>query len=231
MLGDNRLVIVGTGHVFKESVREVAYVIESLQPSKVCVELDRQRYFALRTNQRATFLDMVSNRGMRFALMASFLSFLQERIGRDYGILPGADMLSAIEAAKSVGAKVFFVDMDINKTLPALASSMSFMEKARLLGGAMIALLPFSFSSSKEVSFDEGGISEVLKEFKKTAPGAYKVLIKDRNSFMARNIVSILSLDNSPSVVVAVVGAGHLEGLIKDVERLYADKRTEERVD
>ncbi|NTV24020.1 MAG: hypothetical protein HGA85_06660, partial [Nanoarchaeota archaeon] len=43
-------------------------------------------------------------------------------------------------------------------------------------------------------------------------PGLYKVLIEDRNRHIAKGLVT-LSRDNPNLKILAVVGAGHIEGI------------------
>ena len=43
-LGKREIILVGTAHVSKESVREVEEVIRNENPDCVCVEIDASRY-------------------------------------------------------------------------------------------------------------------------------------------------------------------------------------------
>ena len=57
--------LLGTAHVSKESVREVADLIERVRPDAVCVELCPTRYEALvdRTRRRVVFTPLGSQPG------------------------------------------------------------------------------------------------------------------------------------------------------------------------
>ncbi|QQR89062.1 MAG: TraB/GumN family protein [Myxococcales bacterium] len=50
--------LVGTAHISQKSVEEVNYVIDTLKPDTVCVELDQLRYETLVDDQRFRKLDL-----------------------------------------------------------------------------------------------------------------------------------------------------------------------------
>ena len=57
----------------------------------------------------------------------------------------------------------------------------------------------------------------LLVEFKETYPNLYKILIDERNDYMVKQILEYLK--NNPSHrVLIIVGAGHLEELMRLTE-------------
>ncbi|EMR73715.1 putative PrgY-like protein, pheromone shutdown like protein, partial [Thermoplasmatales archaeon SCGC AB-539-N05] len=56
-------------------------------------------------------------------------------------------------------------------------------------------------------------ISAMMKEFGKIAPGASHVLIDERDQYIASKILD--ASKNGKKKIVAVVGAGHLQGIKK----------------
>ena len=54
------LILIGTSHIAKESLREVARVIEKEKPDIVAIELDRRRFYALtqKTKRKPTVKDI-----------------------------------------------------------------------------------------------------------------------------------------------------------------------------
>ena len=60
-------------------------------------------------------------------------------------------------------------------------------------------------------------IKEVLTKVKDRYPNFYKVLVSDRNKFMAVRLVKLMQ---DHSKIVAVVGAGHEDGLIEEIKLL-----------
>ena len=58
-IDDREIVLVGTAHISQDSVDTVKTVIEEENPDTVCVELDEQRYKALRNPKHWESLNLV----------------------------------------------------------------------------------------------------------------------------------------------------------------------------
>ena len=55
-------------------------------------------------------------------------------------------------------------------------------------------------------------ITEMIEDLRKKFPGLYKALIKERNEYMAKQLIRLT--DEFPTKkIIAVVGAGHKESL------------------
>lgn len=212
-----RVVIVGTAHVSERSITQVKEIIDKEKPDIVAVELDKQRYLALKGEEELREIDVKEMlRGGRFYyfLMQWLLSYVQNRIGAEMGIEPGAEMMAAIEKAEQIGAKVALIDRDIRITLSRFWNKMSFFEKLKLFGSLITAF----FGSGKEIDLnsvtDEDVVSQLVSELRKMSPDAASALLDERDAFMARNLLE-LSREGS---VVAIVGAGHKKGIQKYLE-------------
>jgi pheromone shutdown-related protein TraB len=121
-------------------------------------------------------------------------------------------MLAAIEAAKRTGARVALVDRDVGITIQRFWSAMGFLDKVKLIG----SLIPAAFGWGKEeIDIDtitqEDIVSQMISEFRKISPKAANVLLDERDAFLARNLVSL----SKQGRVLAVVGAGHREGIAR----------------
>ncbi len=217
-IGD-RLVLVGVAHVFPESMREVQDVIINEGPDIVGVELCRGRYLELTSDTPEKGISL-SNLSME-AIFAKIIRSFQEKIGQQTGMLPGEEMLTAIELGQEIGAEVRLIDRDINITLQRLLDSLSFWEKCRIV----LEVLLFPILSSEEIRYedlnDEEVIEELISTLREFSEGAYRVLIEERNEFMARQIIHMLSAGNEKAV--CVVGAGHISGL-EDILRSQCNK-------
>jgi pheromone shutdown protein TraB len=159
------------------------------------------------------------------------MSSIQNEIGQDFGVLPGSDMMAAVDTAKDAGAPVFFIDRDVSITINRLVRYMPFREKVRLFGGALLSLLPFKRTVSPS-QFDERFIASLLDDFRKFSPSAYRVLIEERNIYMGRTVLDLIrrSGDERGSIII-VVGAGHLPGMHAWLEREANDiEGKEERI-
>ena len=209
--GEERsLIIVGTAHVSRKSVEEVERVIEDVRPDAVAVELDARRYRALTGEKDDINLADVIKKGNVFLfLFQLMLSSFQRRIGKETGVMPGEEMLRAVEKAREVGADVLLIDRDLAITMRRLWSELSFFEKLKLFYHMLLG-----FFESEEVEVDELLEKDVLdmmvEEFRKISPKTAKVLVDERDAYMA---YILLQAARRYRKVVAVVGAGHRDGI------------------
>jgi pheromone shutdown-related protein TraB len=212
--GSRTTYLVGTAHVSEASVREVEDVIERLQPDTVCVELCQARYDALTDEDRWKKLDIfeVIKGGKALFLMANLgVSAYQRRLGDQLGVKPGAELLAGAEKARQIGAELRLVDRDINVTLKRTWANLGFWSKMQLLGAVM-----GSFGSSSDALGEEDieklkepdNLSSMMAEFAKVMPEVKIPLIDERDQYL------MSAIEEAPGeTVVAVVGAGHVDGM------------------
>jgi pheromone shutdown-related protein TraB len=214
----HEIIIVGTAHVSEKSVQEVTSKIEETRPDIVAVELCPARYRALTGQEEEKEIkisELLSGGKLYFFLVQWFLAYIQRKIGEELGVKPGSEMLAAIEAARGAGARVALVDRDVGITIQRFWSAMGFIDKIRLIG----SLIPAAFGrGDEEIDIDSitqaDVVSQMISEFRKISPGAANVLIDERDAFLARN----LFLLSKQGRVLAVVGAGHREGIVRHLE-------------
>jgi len=185
----------------------------------VAVELDLARYNNLMNEKMGgdqqkdvKVRQLIKNDQLTIFVVSKFLSYMQKRIGEDVGVKPGSEMMSAIDAAEEVGARVVLIDRDIQITLKRALNMMSVWEKIKFAAG-----LVGSIFSRGEVVEDiekikeKDTLTEVMDYFQKMSPKAFDVLVTERDAYMARMLLDIPPEED----VVVVVGAGHQKG-IKD---------------
>ncbi|VVB95575.1 TraB family protein [uncultured archaeon] len=210
-----RVTIVGTAHVSEKSIAEVNQIIEREKPDIVAVELDRGRYQALKGEEEVREInvkDILSSGKFNYFLLQWLLAYVQKKIGADMGVKPGAEMLAAIETAEKSGARVALIDRDIQITLGRFWSKMSFFEKLKLFGSLIGATFGIGTEEIDiETVTNEDVVTQLVSELRKVAPSAASILIDERDAFMAKNLLDLSKEGN----VVAVVGAGHREGIKK----------------
>ncbi len=208
---EKKLVIIGTAHVSPKSIEEVERLIEEERPDAVAVELCPRRYNALVHGVRdeVPVTEIIKKGNVFLIIFQLMLSYFQRKIGEEYGVKPGAEMLAAISKAREVGADVLLIDRDVGITFSRFWHKLSFFEKLKLIWH----LLKSTFSG-EEIDVDEMLEEDVLdllvREFRKISPTAARVLIDERDQYMAANLINALSRYNK---VVAVVGAGHRRGI------------------
>ena len=210
-----RIIIVGTAHVSEKSIAEVNEVIEREKPDIVAVELDNARFKAIKGEEQVKEInvkDLLSGGKFYYFMLHWLLAYVQKKIGADTGVKPGAEMMAAIEQAEKSGAKIALIDRDIQLTLSRFWNKMSFFEKLKLFGSLIGA--SFGFGSQEidmETVTNEDVVTQLIGELRKLAPSAATVLIDERDAFMAKNLIDL----SNQGKVVAVVGAGHREGIQK----------------
>lgn len=209
--------IIGTAHISKKSVAEVRAVIGELKPDTVCIELDKMRYEALTDDSRWRKLDIfqVIKEGKVLFLMASLaLQAYQKRLGEQLGVRPGAELLAGVEAAEQVGAEVVLADRDVQATLRRTWANLGFFDKLKLL----TALVASVFDSEEideeriEQLKDREHIGDLMSEFARAMPQVKAPLIDERDDYLMSSIEAAAG-----TTMVAVVGAGHVEGMVKAV--------------
>lgn len=207
--------IVGTAHVSQGSVDEVARVIDEVQPDVVAVELDEARHKALTDEDRWKNLDIfkVIRDGKTLFLLANLaIGAYQRRLGAQLGVRPGAEMLAGIQKAEAMGASVALVDRDIHITLKRTWASLGFWRKMTLLAAVVEGLV--SRDQVEEVDIErlkeKAQLSQMMSEFARLLPEVHKPLIDERDQYLISSIEEI-----EGQKIVAVVGAGHVEGMTR----------------
>lgn len=214
----HEIIIVGTAHVSEKSVLEVTSKIEELKPDIVAVELCLSRYKALTGQEEKSEIkisELLSGGKLYLFLVQLLLAYMQQKIGSEMGVKPGAEMLAAIKTAQRTGARVALVDRDLGITIQRFWSAMGFFDKLRLIG----SLIQGAFGGEEEeIDIDnitqDDVVSQMIGEFRKISPGAANVLVDERDAFLARNLLSL----SKQGRVLAVVGAGHKGGIEKHLK-------------
>jgi len=220
-INDN-IILVGTAHVSKDSVDEVRSVIEEYKPDIVAVELCERRYETLINKDKweNTPITALIKENRAYVILAqTFLASIQRRLGKEYGVEPGSEMIAAIDEAKKKNLKVSLVDRDIAVTLKRAWRKMGFREKTRLAWEFMKALVGYDEEELEDIDLKElmkeDVISAMMKEFGEIAPSVADVLIHERDEYISKKILD----ESKKGRVVAVVGAGHLNGIKNYLEQ------------
>ncbi len=210
------LKIIGTAHVSAKSVEEVKNTILESKPDVVAVELCLNRYqnllnerYGKSTKEDFQIKELLKGDNLTLFLVSGFLSYMQRQIGDEIGVKPGSEMIAAIDAAEEVGAKVALIDRDITITLKRAIDKMTFFEKMKFAYGLIASFFSKDETIDDIDSITEGdALEEVMGYFEEMSPKAFDVLVTERNAYMAKML-----LDINEESVVAVVGAGHKEGI------------------
>jgi len=209
---------VGTAHISQQSVDLVREVIERERPDCVCVELDRQRYEALAEEKTFAAQDLrtvIRNQQLAALLMNLLLASYQKRLGMKLGVTPGKELLEATRAAQDYDIPIVLCDRDVRVTLRRAWAAISFWHKLQLASGVMASAFEDAEISEAELARirQQDVLSELMRELGEAMPRLKTSLIDERDAYLAQKI------RGAPGQkIVAVVGAGHIEGMSRAIE-------------
>lgn len=233
--------LIGTVHVSEKSARRVEDTIRVVLPDMVCLELDLRRFRAMQEQISGT----APGEGGHFRYSSTeldgpsigelltlpgVLKWMQQEIGKEFGVMPGAEMASAFETTKKYNLNIGLIDRPVETTIARMWGSMKFGEKVKLFsyvaGAAGLLLLrPLFkghggkvvgvFGENKELDMNKlekgEGVDELMGLLKQKFPSLHKTLVEERNIYMCNNIVHILK--HGANTLVVVVGMGHVSGM------------------
>lgn len=218
----DRIVLIGTAHISAESVAEVRAAIEKYKPDIVAVELCQRRCDVLTKKiqwEETPVTSLIRSNNAYYMLAQTFLSSIQRKLGEEYGVQPGSEMVAAMEEAKQRNLPVALVDRDITVTLKRAWRTMGFLEKVKVGWEFIKAMVGFEDEELEELDLKElmkqDMISSMMEEFSKIAPSASNVLIHERDQYIATKIKE----ESKKGRVLAVVGAGHLTGIQAELQK------------
>ncbi len=195
------ITLLGVGHVF-DIGRAIRAEILARRPKVVALELDPARYHALMSRAPQA-------RGLSpLALLAQF----QIRIARQYGVEVGDEMVAAAKAAQEIGGEIALIDLDSRVVLRRVWREMSYAERVRLVLSAVGGLFTRREKVESELQRFYRDEQSFIQEFAKELPTAKRILIDERDATMAG---ALRQLADAKGDIVAVVGEGHVDGLVR----------------
>ena len=129
-------IIIGTAHISKKSAELVNKVITNEKPDVVCVELDEQRFQALKEQKKWESLDLktiIKEKKLATLLINLLLASYQKKLGEQLGVQPGVELLEAATTAELNNIPIKLCDRDVRITLRRALNSMSFWQKFKFM--------------------------------------------------------------------------------------------------
>jgi pheromone shutdown-related protein TraB len=214
-----RYTLLGTAHVSRASVEAVEALIATREFDAVAVELCEGRFNALREPDALARLDLfrVIREGKTGLVAANLaLSAYQRRLAEQLGVEPGAEMRAAMLAADARSVALWKIDRDVGVTLKRTHAAVGFWQKLMLSGGLAASLFVDDKVDEDEIEkLKQGDLLEsAFHEFASRSEPLYRALIADRDRYMASSLREHASHQPVRNVL-AVVGAGHLQGLAR----------------
>jgi pheromone shutdown protein TraB len=208
------VMLIGTSHIARESIKEVHNTLEKEQPD---IELDKVRFQGLmhkgKKGMRLKDIFRVGMKGFLFAMLGAWAS---KKLGKMVGVMPGSDMLAGIHWAKKNKKKIALIDQDISITLQKFSRRITWREKWHFVVDVVKGVV----FRKPIVAFDlrtvpsAAVIKKMMKYVKIRYPNVYDVIVHERNVIMAKRL-AVLHQKHPESSIVAVVGAGHEDDMMK----------------
>ena len=216
-LGSREIILIGTAHVSRSRAELVENVILEESPDVVCVELCKARFDAIMQKDKWSQTDIVKViRDKQTSLLVFQLLMLsfQKKIAQKLSINPGEEMIQAISRAEEIGAEVVLADRDVRVTLLRAWRMMSFWSKITVIPEMIFSLFSPGDITEEEIEKlkKHDALEMVLQTVSEKLPVLKAVLIDERDQYLAHTI------GHAPGrKIVAVVGAGHIPGIMKNL--------------
>lgn len=223
----DNIILVGTSHISQESIKRIDECYDQYKPSVICLELDKNRLKGL-LNPDKKKMSRKDKRNLRKQIgFFGYLFFLisskmQNSVAKKVGMKPGVDMLKGYNLCKENNLSLALIDLPIIFTL----------KKINNMKNKLKLILKLLFSGSKKrnkelLNFDikkipkDELILKVINLIKIETPDLYNILIEDRNKYMVDKLLKIR--EEKEGVILAVVGAAHVEGMAKTLNLKLAE--------
>ncbi len=202
------IILIGTGHVFNLS-QALLNIFDERQPDILCIELDKQRYegLILKQTNPEKYHETSKNQPVVYKLLARF----QDGMAKEYGVQAGQEMITTIEYARRHNLPLAFIDMNAQMMFSKMIKKMSISEKIKMMFSGIGGFFISKKRVEKELENIQKNFDEYLNEIGKKFPTIKRVLIDERNEFMAQQLVIA---NEKYKKVIAVVGDGHIPGLV-----------------
>lgn len=229
--GEKHVTLIGTAHISRESAELVHRVITHEKPDTVCVELCPTRLQSLRDREMWKNMDIVKviREKKTFILFLNFLlTSVQRRMAQGMDVKPGLEMLTALDAAERQHARIEPIDRDLRITLTRVWRLMGLKTRIKLFSQLMASLFeeePQISAEQVEALKQKGALEILLDEIGKVLPGIKQYLIDERDLYMVARIRQVPGKH-----IVAVVGAGHIPGMLQNWEKTDIDLNALEQI-
>ena len=224
-LGKSEVILLGTAHVSRESVEDVARAVEKEKPDAVLIELDEGRAKNLQDPDHWKHMDIVKviRSGKIYLLFSSILlSIFQKKMGDRLTSAPGDEFRRAIEISRKKNIAHHFIDREIRITLKRAWQSVGWWGKLRLMSELLASLFVSEKMGKDEIENlkQKDALQSVLDSLPASFRKIREIIIDERDYYMAQKIRDVtLNSEKPPKKALVVIGAGHLRGIEEAVQR------------
>ena len=212
------ITIIGTWHIFDLN-NKILDILKEKKPDIICVELDKERYEMLMLKNSDPELYKLHRK--QFPILPKLFLYLQERNAKSDKITQGDELLTAVKYAKSNNIKFEFIDKNQNEIYSKIINSISFFEKILLIKFGFFSVLTNFLRTNRMIKKYhhknvETDYEEMVLKYGKKFPTLKKILLDERNKYMANNLIQIAKEYKN---IIAVIGDLHVSGISKILEK------------
>lgn len=226
MASEGTITLVPSVHFSRVHRRRVREAIREKDPDIVAVELDDLRFDRLQGTSRLGRDEIADLMPPATAATYRTLKLVQESVVQFYGLDPGkTDMETAVETATELNTEIALIDEPITQIFAALRTRVGLETIPKLwlrsqLVGSMDRMTQFKLMTIPVRGIDDGDdVQPVIEYMRRLLPEVSEILIDRRDRMMARRLYK---LRREGYDVVAIIGAGHHNGIRRTLDELEA---------
>lgn len=221
-IGPCTITLLGTAHVSKASADKVQELIATGHYDAVAVELCPSRHKAIINPDAMAQMDLfqVIKKGQASMVAASLaLGAFQQRMAEQFNIEPGAEMRVAIKDAQAAKLPVILIDREIGTTMKRIYRNVPWWKRFNLFSGLIASVVSKEKFSAEEIErLKEGdALESSFSQFAENEQDLFRPLISERDEYMSARLIKECR-ENNYRHILAVIGAGHLNGMAQHLE-------------
>ena len=222
-LNKSEVTLVGTAHVSKLSVEMVEEKIGTGDYDCIAVELCAPRLENITNRAWWKNLDIYQvfrKKKAGLLLINLALTAYQKRLAERIGVEAGKEMMRAVELSHEKNLRLEVIDRNISTTLHRLVTEVSFWQKMKIVGGLIAGVFVGEEISEEQIEDLKRGdmLHAVVSEFGEELPEIKRVLIDERDEYMVGRLAEVSASHDAPKKILALVGAGHLMGMMASID-------------
>lgn len=219
VLGGKTFYIVGTAHVSAQSVADVRATVAAIHPDTIAIELCEPRYQGLIKKaawQHTNLFQVIRQKKATFLFAQLVIQSFYRRLGKQLEVEPGAEMLAAAACADETGARLTLIDRRIDITLKRVWRYLGLWQRIKLFNVLLQSV--FAADDLQDADIEalkkQDQLEALIGEMGRAFPAIKRRLIDERDIYLAQKL-----RDAPGAKIVAVVGAGHVPGMIAAIQQ------------
>jgi len=156
------------------------------------------------------------------------LGAYQQRMAEQLDIEPGAEMRIAISDAEEAQLPVLLIDREIGTTLKRIYRNVPWWKRLYLFSGLMASVVSKEKVTEEDIERLKDGdmLETTFGQFAEQEKDLFHPLIEERDEYMSARLQAEID-SNDYKHILAVVGAGHMNGMYKVLDEKQIQKPAE----